>query len=136
MRISLIVAPPCGSDSSQAPVQRSLILTPNKYRKSGMRPSGKGELQGANTKSSKNRSNKKKQHTQHRIFISCHPLSFRSIAVCICVRTAILHRCSHLAFIPPSCIGVRTLPFTCVPFRWSFCFYLICIFEVAARQQT
>ena len=27
MRISLIVAPPCGSDSSQAPVQRSLILT-------------------------------------------------------------------------------------------------------------
>ena len=32
MRISLIVAPPCGSDSSQAPVQRSLILTPNKYR--------------------------------------------------------------------------------------------------------
>ena len=32
MRLSLIVAPPCGSDSSQAPVQRSLILTPNKYR--------------------------------------------------------------------------------------------------------
>ena len=32
MRMSLIVAPPCGSDSSQAPVQRSLILTPNKYR--------------------------------------------------------------------------------------------------------
>ena len=29
MRLSLIVAPPCGSDSSQ---QRSLILTPNKYR--------------------------------------------------------------------------------------------------------
>ena len=32
MRLSLIVAPPCGSDSSQALVQRSLILTPNKYR--------------------------------------------------------------------------------------------------------
>ena len=32
MRMSLTVAPPCGSDSSQAPVQRSLILTPNKYR--------------------------------------------------------------------------------------------------------
>ena len=32
MRMSLIVAPPCGTDSSQAPVQRSLILTPNKYR--------------------------------------------------------------------------------------------------------
>ena len=32
MRLSLIVGPPCGSDSSQAPVQRSLILTPNKYR--------------------------------------------------------------------------------------------------------
>ena len=32
MRMSLIVAPPCGSDSSQAPVQRSPILTPNKYR--------------------------------------------------------------------------------------------------------
>ena len=27
-----------------------------------------------------------------------HPLPFRSIAVCIGVRTAILHRCSHLAF--------------------------------------
>ena len=32
MRLGLIVAPPCRSDSSQAPVQRSLILTPNKYR--------------------------------------------------------------------------------------------------------
>ena len=52
---------------------------------------------------------KQKQHTQHRIFISCHPLLFPSIAVCIGVRTAILHRCSHLAFIPPSCIGARTL---------------------------
>ena len=30
--MSLIVAPPCGSDSSQAPVQRSPVLTPNKYR--------------------------------------------------------------------------------------------------------
>ena len=30
--MGLIVAPPCGSDSSQAPVQRSPILTPNKYR--------------------------------------------------------------------------------------------------------
>ena len=47
-----------------------------------------------------NRNNK----TQHRIFILCHPLPFRSIAVCIGVRTAILHRCSHLAV----CTCVRT----------------------------
>ena len=50
-----------------------------------------------------------KQHTQHRIFITCQPLPFRTSAVCIALRTAILHRCSHLAFSPPSCIGVRTL---------------------------
>ena len=106
MRISLIVDPRCGSDSSQAPVQRRLILTPNTYRKSGVRLSGLAgwscnlcELQGANTKSNKTEATTKKQHTQHKMFISCHPLPFRSIAVCIGVRTAILHRCSHLAFI-------------------------------------
>ena len=137
MRLSLIVAPPCGSDSSQAPVQRSLILTPNKYRKSGVRPSGlRGwscnlcELQGANTKSNKTESTKKKQHTQHRMFISGHPLPFRSIAVCIGVRTAILHRCSHLAFISPAGIGARTLPFTV---RWS---YRLALFRVVFNCPT
>ena len=120
MRISLIVDPRCGSDSSQAPVQRRLILTPNKYRKSAVRPSAMGELQGANTRSSKKtEATKKKQHTQHIILISCHPLPFRSIAVCIGVRTAILHRGSHLAFIIASgfapCqfrFSVVSVPFT------------------------
>ena len=40
------------------------------------------------------------------------PLSFRPIAVCIGARTAILHRCSHLAFISPAGIGVCTLHFS------------------------
>ena len=31
-----------------------------------------------------------------------------------------LHWCSHLTSIPPSCIGARTLHFSCVPFRWSY----------------
>ena len=111
MRISLIVAPPCGSDSSQAPVQRRLILTPNKYRKSAVRPSAMGELQGANTKSSKNRSNKKETaHTTHNF----HFMSSVAISVHCC-----LHWCSHrhLASVLAPCIypGVRTLSFTCVP---------------------
>ena len=96
------------------------------------RGSERTQLHGANTTSSTNRSNKtkkhncwvrtpkaaktettkQKQHTQQRIFISCHPLPFRSIALCIGVRTAILHRCSHLVSIPPSCIGVRTVHVT------------------------
>ena len=53
-----------------------------------------------------------RSNTQHMIIVYIHPLPFRSIAVCIGVRTAILHRCSHLTFIPPSCIGVRTLHVT------------------------
>ena len=97
MRISLIVDPRCGSDSSQAPVQRRLILTPNKYRKSAVRPSAMGELQGANTKSSKNRSNKKETNTHNTEFsfhvIRCH---FGSLLFA-------------LVFAPPSCIGARTL---------------------------
>ena len=110
MRISLIVAPPCGSDLSQAPVQRSLILTPNKSRKSGVRPSAMGELQGANTKSSKNRSNKKEtEHTTHNfhfmssvaISVHCclHWCSHRHLASVLapCIYPAILHRCSHHA---------------------------------------
>ena len=92
MRISLIVDPRCGSDSSQAPVQRRLILTPNKYRKSAVRPSAMGELQGANTRSSKDRSNKKETaHTTH----NSHFMSSVAISVHCC-----LHWCSHLAFIP------------------------------------
>ena len=63
-------------------------------------------------KAAKTDTTKQKQHTQQRIFISCHPLPFRSIALCIGVRTAILHRCSHLVSIPPSCIGVRTVHVT------------------------
>ena len=88
MRISLIVDPRCGSDSSQAPGQRRLILTPNKYRKSAVRPSGMGELQGANTRSSKkNRSNKKETaHTTH----NSHFMSSVAISVQRC-----LHWCSH-----------------------------------------
>ena len=50
-----------------------------------------------------------RNNTQHMIIVYIHPLPFRSIAVCIGVRTAILHWCSHLTFIPPSCSGVRTL---------------------------
>ena len=53
-----------------------------------------------------------RNNTQHMIIVYIHPLPFRSIAVCIGVRTAILHRCSHLTFIPPSCIGVRTFHFS------------------------
>ena len=75
-------------------------------------------------KKQKQHSSQQKQHnrnsTQHRITVYIHPLPFRSIVVCIGVRTAILHRCSHLTSIPPSCIGARTLHFSCVPFRWSY----------------
>ena len=53
-----------------------------------------------------------RNNTQHMIIVYIHPLPFRSIAVCIDVRTAILHRCSHLTFIPPSCICVRTFHFS------------------------
>ena len=74
------------------------------------------------------RKNTQKQHysqqkhhnrnsTQHIIIVYMRPLSFRPIAVCIGVRTAILHRCSHLAFISAAGIGARTLPFTV---RWSY----------------
>ena len=111
MRISLIVDPRCGSDSSQAPVQRRLILTPNKYRKSGVRLSGLAgwscnlcELQGANTKSSKNRSNKKETaHATH----NSHFMSSVAISVHCC-----LHWCSHrhlASVFAPYSIGVRTL---------------------------
>ena len=62
--------------------------------------------------------------TQHMIIVYIHPLQFRSITVCIGVRTAILHRCSHLAFISPAGIGARTLPFTV---RWS---YRLALFRV------
>ena len=90
--------------------QRSLILTPNKYRKSGVRPSGMGELQGASTKSSKDRSNKKETaHTTHNshfmssvaISVHCclHWCSHRHLASVLapCIYPATLHRCSHLA---------------------------------------
>ena len=79
-------------------------------------------------KKQKQHSSQQKQHnrksTQHRIIVYIHPLPFRSIAVCIGVRTAILHRCSHLAFISPAGIGARTLPFTV---RWS---YRLALFRV------
>ena len=81
-------------------------------------------------KAAKTEATKKKQHTQHIIFISCHPLSFRSIAVCICVRTAILHRCSHLAFIPPSCIGVRTLQVSIA----ARCFDVFCLLYISLHN--
>ena len=130
MRISLIVAPPCGSDSSQAPVQRSLILTPNRYRKSGVRPSGMGELQGANTKSSKNRSNKKETaHTTHNF----HFMSSVAISVHCC-----LHWCSHrhLASVLAPCIypGVRTLSFTCVPSIWFAYLKLLKLLHIGTQN--
>ena len=132
MRMSLIVAPACGSDSSQAPVQRNLILTPNKYRKSGVRPSGKGELQGANTKSSKNRNNKTEiahatlNHSQVSsvaISVHCclHWRSHRHLASVFApyIYPAILHRCSHLAFFLCAFPMVVQARFSslCVPFE-------------------
>ena len=68
-------------------------------------------------RTTKTKTTKQKQHTTQKTnTISCHPLPFRLVlgsnVVCIGVRTAILHRCSHLTFIPPSCIGVRTLHVT------------------------
>ena len=74
MRISLIVDPRCGSDSSQAPVQRRLILTPNKYRKSAVRPSAMGELQGANTRSSKKKQKQQKRNSTHNTEFSFHAI--------------------------------------------------------------
>ena len=104
MRMSLIVAPPYGSDSSQAPVQRSLILTPNKYRKSvvcGLRVCGDGRVICANCRvrtPKATKQNQQKRNSTHNTecsfqVIRCHfgPLLFA------------------LVFAPPSCIGARTL---------------------------
>ena len=64
------------------------------------------QMLGANTKSNENRNNK--TETAH-IFIRCHfgQLLF-ALVFALYIYPAILHRCSHLAFIPPVCIGVRT----------------------------
>ena len=140
MRISLIVDPRCGSDSSQAPVQRRLILTPNKYRKSAVRPSAMGELQGANTKSSKNRSNKKETvHTTQNfhfmssvaISVHCclHWCSHRHLASVFapCSYPAILQRCTHRVFFHcSSLLGVFVSPaitraVRCLPWPTGFC---------------
>ena len=53
-------------------------------------------------RATKTKTTKQKQHTTQKANnISCHPLPFRLVlgsnVVCIGVRTAILHRCSHLA---------------------------------------
>ena len=61
------------------------------------------QLFGANTKSNENRNNK--TETTH-IFIRCH---FGPLLFALVFAPYILHRCSHLTFIPPSCIGVSTL---------------------------
>ena len=52
------------------------------------------------TKAAKTKTTKQKQHTTHDYSI------YSSVAISV---HCCLHRCSHLAFIPPSCIGVRTL---------------------------
>ena len=58
-----------------------------------------------------------KEHTTHNYSI------YSSIAISV---HCCLHWCSHLTSIPPSCIGARTLHFSCVPFRWSPSYKLAC----------
>ena len=62
-------------------------------------------------KAAKAETTKQKQHTTQ----NHSPSSSVAMSVHCCS-----HWCSHLTFIPPSCIGVRTLHFSCVPFRWSY----------------
>ena len=62
-------------------------------------------------KAAKAETTKQKQHTTH----NHSPSSSVAMSVHCCS-----HWCSDLTFIPPSCIGVRTLHFSCVPFRWSY----------------
>ena len=66
-------------------------------------------MQGANTKSSKNRNNKTE--------IAHATLNHSQVSSVAISAHCCLHWCSHLTSIPPSCIGVRTLHFSCVPFR-------------------
>ena len=58
--------------------------------------------QTAKTETTKQKQQNRNNKTQHRIFILCHPLPFRSIVVCIGVRT--LYLCRHLASVFAPCI--------------------------------
>ena len=54
------------------------------------------------SKVTKTEATKQKQHTQHRIIVNFHPLPFRTIVVCMGVRT--LHLSCHLASVIAPCI--------------------------------
>ena len=67
------------------------------------------------------KSQRKKKQKQHSSQQKQHNRKSTQHIICIYSSVAIsahccLHWCSHLTSVPPSSIGVRTLPFT---FRWS-----------------
>ena len=75
-------------------------------------------------KATKTKTTKQKQHTTQKANnISCHPLAFRlvlgSSVVCMGVRTAILHRCSHLASL--HCSSLLGLLFISLAMKEKFC---------------
>ena len=61
------------------------------------------------SKVTKTEATKQKQHTQHRIIVNFHPLPFRTIVVCMGVRT--LHLSCHLAPVFAPCLFLRTSSF-------------------------
>ena len=61
------------------------------------------------SKAAKTEATKQKQHTQHRIIVNFHPLPFRTIVVCMGVRT--LHLSCHLAPVFAPCLFLRTSSF-------------------------
>ena len=73
------------------------------YTKHGSSCVAKPMKQEAETTLFTTEATQQKQHTTHNYSI------YASLAISV---HCCLHRCSHLTFIPPSCIGVRTFHFS------------------------
>ena len=120
------------TDNSETPVEKH-------SERASERGSERTQLHGANTNSSKNRSNKTEtqllganttnsenrnnktettKQKQQNTTQNFHSMSSVAISVHCC-----LHRCSHLVSMPPSCIGVRTLYSSIAARCWVLFFY-------------
>ena len=116
--------------ASERGSERTQLHQKQKQHQQQQKQQNRNTTVGCEHRTQQKQKQQNRNNTQYMIIIYIHPLPFRSIAVCIGVRTAILHRCSHLAFISPAGIGARTLPFTV---RWS---YRLVLFRVVFNCPT